>query len=175
MNEVVLVPHDDQWLERYKAERRRLSIKFNGSLADIQHVGSTAIPGIAAKPVIDILITVWEFPPTSWFHSGMLELGYGRALGPDQPQLIKTDGPQHWIYRNDARGISAHVYWTSDPGAEEMILFRDYLREHPEAAAEYEEIKLRLASEGRGFHHYTLSKTSFVIRIIGQIRESGHH
>ncbi|PTX97882.1 GrpB family protein [Opitutus sp. ER46] len=170
---IEVVPYDPAWPGRFEAERAFLRERFPGDLITrIEHFGSTAVPGLAAKPVIDLLVGVRSLARTQVEIAPMLEsLGYDyfwRATHGDA-------GPPFyaWFIKRDAAGQRTHHLHFVEPHFEhwDRLLFRDYLRQHPETAAAYAALKLRLAAEFPDDRvRYTREKTAFVVAVTNQAR-----
>jgi GrpB-like predicted nucleotidyltransferase (UPF0157 family) len=163
--------YDPRWPELFRRAEGELRRALGEDAVAIEHVGSTAVPGLPAKPVIDIAIAVrslsagvvvaieWlgyeyvpeyedELPNRRYFH-----------LHPE-PEL----GPGH-------TGYHVHVYAEGDPDFADYLRFRDYLRSHPEDAAAYGELKLRLAAEHADDRDaYQEAKSVFVERVVAMLR-----
>lgn len=166
---VVIVDYDPNWPRVFEAEKARLQAVTGGLLVSIEHVGSTAVPGLSAKPIIDIL-------------AGVRTLDEGRrTIGPLTEQLgyqyvpeFEVDMPYRlYFHRHPAQGDQFHLHMveTTSEFYERHLLFRDYLRAHPEAAQAYADLKRRLADEyGSNREGYTDAKTEFVRSIETQAR-----
>jgi GrpB-like predicted nucleotidyltransferase (UPF0157 family) len=140
---VHLVPHQQDWSAMYEAEKKRLLTAVKRYILDIQHVGSTAIPGIPAKPIIDIGIAVQNFEQAAVCIEPIVALGYvyvGENGIPRRHYFRKTDENgrrTHHLHLNEITGLD----WAN------QIDFRDYLRQHPETAAQYARLKTGLAQQ----------------------------
>jgi GrpB-like predicted nucleotidyltransferase (UPF0157 family) len=151
----IVVPYDPEWPRRFEAERARLEKVLSPWLqAGIHHIGSTAVPGLAAKPIIDMM-------------AGIRDLEEARdAFGP-----LHALGYEYREHRPEA-----HLFWTpthgvhlTEPGSDlwrERLAFRDALRADPALAAEYQEWKLRHAATEPGAGAYTAEKRPFVARVL---------
>lgn len=155
---VHLVPYDASWPERYEQERARLSDAIDEwATGGIHHIGSTSVPGLDAKPIIDILVGVpdLELPPECFER--LAGLGYVHA-----PYRI---GEMHWFCKPDPRRRTHHLHLVSvdSPRFRDELVFRDHLRAHRETAVEYSALKHQLASI---FEHdrnsYTHAKGGFI-------------
>jgi GrpB-like predicted nucleotidyltransferase (UPF0157 family) len=164
---IELASPDTTWPDRFAMESAAIRAAL-GSASEglvIEHVGSTAVPGLASKPVIDILIIppkgTW---PLSEFVSTMPKLGYlFWAEDPEPQHMFFVKGmPPHGLGRTH----HVHVYPTER--AMPVIVFRDYLRSHPDAAGAYEALKKELAAKyPTDREAYTRGKDAFVARILG--------
>jgi GrpB-like predicted nucleotidyltransferase (UPF0157 family) len=137
---IEIVPYDPAWPEQFA----RLGRELRGGLGDvarrIDHVGSTSVPGLAAKPIIDIQVSVAAFEPLEAFKQPLERLGY--VYRADNPERTKR------YFREPPGRPRTHVHVRRAGSFSEQwaLLFRDYLRAHREVAAEYEAVKRRLAN-----------------------------
>lgn len=140
MRAVVVKPYDPAWPAQFEAEAAAIRAVLGEQVVDMQHIGSTSVPGLAAKPVIDIMPLVSEIRTVDRYITGMAELGYvprGEYGLPGRRYFSKnTDG---------VRSHHVHVYASTNPEVMRHLAFRDYLRTHPDAARQYGELKLALA------------------------------
>ena len=166
-DKIEIVPYDSRWPELYLQEEAALK-KAIGSVAGLRfdHYGSTAVPGLSAKPIIDILIRA-ERSYWSTLIKPIEGLGYFYwASNPEQETLYFAKGMPPF---GERRTHHIHVF---EPEREKEIRFRDHLRSHPETAKAYEALKRELA--GRFTHDrkgYTDAKTEFIEGILA--KESG--
>ena len=158
---VEIVPYDPAWPGQFVEEagilRRALADWIVGP---IEHIGSTAIPGLAAKPVIDIMVGVESLDASRPAIAAATELGY--CYAPYQPDL------EHWFCKPSFafRTHHLHLIPAGTPQWTRPIAFRDYLRDHADVAAEYEALKRRLAVEHRlDREAYTAAKRPFIDRV----------
>jgi GrpB-like predicted nucleotidyltransferase (UPF0157 family) len=169
-DDVAVVPYDSRWPELFRREKEHLLSCLPGELIRrIEHFGSTAIPGIAAKPVVDVLIEVSDLDATKARIAPILESqGYDYfwrpTSGDDTPPFYA------WFIKRDpvtrVRTHHIHMVERQFQNHWDRLLFRDYLIEHPPVAAEYEELKLRLAGAYPNDRvAYTAEKTAFVLRV----------
>jgi GrpB-like predicted nucleotidyltransferase (UPF0157 family) len=173
--DVALVPYDPRWPELFRREKEHLLACLPAGLVRrVEHFGSTAVPGLAAKPVIDMLVEVADLEATRALIAPVLEAqGYDFFWRPTRGD----DGPPFyaWFIKRDsgtgARTHHIHMVEASFRDHWDRLLFRDYLIAHPEAAREYQALKLRLASEHPNDRvAYTEGKTDFVVRVTEQAR-----
>jgi len=143
---IVLVPHDSAWREAFQRERRQLSAILNVSPKRIEHVGSTAIPGLRAKPVIDIIVGLSALVDTDAHIEEMTSVGY------EYVAAYEADLPDRRYFRKPHTVPRTHHVHCVVVGSEfwcQYLLFRDYLRSQPEDAVKYEAIKEKLAIRHR--------------------------
>lgn len=166
--QVFIVPYDPVWPKMFAQERNHLlGCLPSEMIGRIEHFGSTAIPGLAAKPIVDMLVEVSSLEETQNRIAPVLEAqGYDYfwrpTRGDDVPPFYA------WFIKRDATGVRTHHVHMVEKDFEqwERLLFRDYLIAHPMVAKEYEALKLKLA---RDHQHdrvaYTNGKTDYVVRV----------
>lgn len=161
---IEIVPYDPSWPAVFEELRTRLAESLAGLFSRIDHVGSTAVPGLAAKPVIDLTIVSAQAPAViarldslGYHHEGDLGVAGWEAFT-TPPGL-----PAHHLYACAA----------DNPALRSVLAFRDYLRIHPDTARAYAELKYLLADR---FRHdragYTAAKSAFIGRILDGITGS---
>lgn len=136
---VQLLPHDPHWAEMADVEMRALSDAIGSTLVAIHHIGSTAIPGIRAKPILDLLPVVKSLAIVDHRKSELAALGYdswGELGLPGRRYYTKVDPV------TGARIVQVHCYEKGSQEISRHIAFRDFLRGRPDVAAEYERVKV---------------------------------
>lgn len=139
---VRLLPHDPCWAPLAEAEAVRIRAVTGPVLLEVHHIGSTAIPGILAKPVLDLLGVVKSLAGLERAKAFLEALGYvwrGEYGLAGRRYLICND-PE-----TGERRVQLHCYASGDPAIFRHLAFRDYLRSRPEAALKYEQEKVRCA------------------------------
>lgn len=166
--DVAIAPYDPAWPQRFEEEKRYLLELLPEDLTGrIEHFGSTAVPGLAAKPIVDMLVEVASLEAVQDVIAPVLQArGYEFFWRPTA--LGNTDIGYAWFIKRDADGNRTHhihmleensPYW-------ERLLFRDYLIAHPEVAQEYAALKFRCASEhGHDRKAYAKAKSDFIARV----------
>jgi GrpB-like predicted nucleotidyltransferase (UPF0157 family) len=147
-----IVPYDASWPEAFVAIARPLRAALGELALRIDHIGSTSVPGLAAKDIIDVQVTVEDFTCTPQLVAALAPLGYTQApdiLGDHLPPLYQgpaTDWEKRY-FRPPAnqRPMHLHIRALGRPNQRYPILFRDYLRAHPVASAAYAQIKINLS------------------------------
>jgi len=143
MRKVEVVPHSPAWRSQFEVEATAIASVFGPNLVAIHHVGSTAIPGIHAKPIIDLLPEVRDIHQVDQQAADMQSLGY-EVLGefgiPGRRYFRKHNA-------NGDRSHHVHVFQTGSPEIKRHLAFRDYLIAHPEVAQEYSQLKQKLAQQ----------------------------
>jgi GrpB-like predicted nucleotidyltransferase (UPF0157 family) len=159
---VTVGPYDQTWPARFEEERLLLQQAIGGFLTgDIHHVGSTAVPGLDAKPVIDILAGVRDLATARPCITLLIPLGYWYA-----PYRA---GQMHWFCKPHPSRRTHHLHLVPAASARyrDELRFRDYLRDHPQARAGYVALKRDLATRFRSDREaYTEAKTGFVQHIL---------
>ncbi|HEX7956021.1 MAG TPA: GrpB family protein [Pyrinomonadaceae bacterium] len=143
MRKVEVVPHDPRWRDAFEAEAKRVAAALGENVVAVHHIGSTAIPGIYAKPIVDMLVEVGDIAEVDGRSSAMESLGY---------EVMGEYGiPGRRYFRKDDReGIRTHHIHAFEAGSAEAsrhLAFRDYMTAHPADAQKYSELKRRLAEE----------------------------
>jgi GrpB-like predicted nucleotidyltransferase (UPF0157 family) len=151
---IVIVDYRPEWSEEFAAIARPLQEALGELALRIDHIGSTAVPGLAAKDVIDVQVTVRDFTPdleSAFQQAGYSRLDYNRdhrpptATGPDrdwEKQMYRPlPGP-------GVRPTNVHVRRAGSANGRYALLFRDYLRAHPLASGAYAQAKVALAQHG---------------------------
>jgi GrpB-like predicted nucleotidyltransferase (UPF0157 family) len=161
---IVLAPYDPAWPSQFAAARDEILSACDGLVIEVHHIGSTSIPGIAAKPIIDMM------PVVRRFEDGTACVGGLRALGYEYRGEYGIAG-RHYFVRGDPRSHQAHMYAVDHREIERHLLFRDYLRTHPDERAAYEHLKRDLAKRFRhDVQAYAAAKSPFCDRIVGLAR-----
>ena len=152
---VVVVPYDERWPALFEAEAVRLGHALADMAVRIEHVGSTAVPGLVAKPVIDIQISVQAIEPPKPYAAPLEELGYGNWRDAHEPG--------HRFCRDDPRRHHIHLLVAGGATESDRPLFRDYLTVNADVRRTYGELKVAAA---RAFGHdrdrYTSAKDEFI-------------
>ncbi len=152
---VVVVSYDPRWRELFEAEASRLRHSLGETAVRIEHVGSTAVPGLAAKPVIDIQISVPALEPPEPYAAPLEELGYGNWRD--------VHDPDHRFCRDDPRRHHIHLVIAGSALESDRPLFRDFLAERPEVRQSYAEFKARAAlAFGHDRDRYVAAKDEFI-------------
>ncbi len=160
---VTLHTYDPQWSVKFAAEQNLLQRAAGALLTHIEHIGSTAIPGMTAKPTIDILAAIISLTETNQLIAAVASLGYIY-----EPRY-ETDLPnRRYFYkgRHSEDEFHLHVVEFGTPFWVRHMAFRDYLRNHPDEANEYAQLKIGLAAKYQTDRDsYTDSKGDFIRRI----------
>lgn len=152
-----LLPHDPAWKDDFQAEKNRIAAALDDPSVLIEHVGSTAIPTIHAKPIIDIAVLCGE--------KGLEPLALAlRVLGYDyRGQFDEERGHYYAVLdRGNVRLCQAHIFTEANADWHSKLRFRDVLRRNPELAHEYDDYKRRLAKVAANKSEYAEIKTRWV-------------
>lgn len=165
---VRVAPHSREWRHRYETERAMLAAALGDLAVDIQHVGSTAVPGLAAKPIIDIAIAVAAPSAAAPVAAILNDLGYRFAIDAGgEGGLIFFREPEPPL-----RTHHVHVVSIDDPQWRNYLRFRDCLRADARLRAEYAALKERLAETYADDRPgYTEAKTEFVRAALASSRD----
>ena len=172
---IEIAPYDAGWPALFEAEAASLREAMGGAALRIEHVGSTSVPGLAAKPVIDIQLSVASLATPGAHAETLARSGY-RHIPLGHFDLVYP------FFRKPAAHPGTHHLHLCVLGSEQErrhLLFRDYLRDHPQVAAEYVELKRRLAATHHGAtlascERYSLAKTAFVNSVLERATVAGH-
>ncbi|QIW80540.1 bifunctional GNAT family N-acetyltransferase/GrpB family protein [Bacillus tequilensis] len=137
---VKVVHYNEKWANLFEKEKERLKLVFGPEIIAVHHIGSTSIPNMAAKPIIDILVEVRSIEAVNRYDAEMKAIGYT----PKGENGIA--GRRYFQKGGNKRTHHVHMYEKGDPAIERHLLFRDYLRAHPKTAEEYAILKKRLAA-----------------------------
>src|SRR5918998_1296554 len=162
MSKVEVVPHDPRWRDAFEAEAKQVAAALGENVVAIHHIGSTAIPDIYAKPVVDLLVEVRDIAEVDGRSSAMESLGY---------EVMGEYGiPGRRYFRKETReGVRTHHVHAFEAGSAEVerhLAFRDYMIAHAGEARRYSELKRKLAEEHpQSFDGYMDGKDGFIKEI----------
>jgi GrpB-like predicted nucleotidyltransferase (UPF0157 family) len=158
-----VVPYDSAWPLKFARQAAQLRDALGPVALRIDHIGSTAIPQLAAKPVIDIQISVADFEPLDAYRARLERLGY--VFRADNPERTK----RYFREPLGQRRTHIHVRRAGSFSEQFALLFRDFMRVHPDVAAEYADLKITLAERYSGDRTaYTDAKGPFIWTVIAQ-------
>jgi len=165
---VIIADYNPQWPVLYEEEKSRILGVIGHKVVAIEHVGSTAVPGLGAKPIIDIMVAVSRLADAEECIEPLQTIGY-EYEPPDKAGI-----PERRYFDKGPPGARTHhihmVEHTSDFW-ERHLLFRNFLRGHPEVARQYYELKKELAAKyGSDREGYTEAKTSFIESVTARAR-----
>jgi GrpB-like predicted nucleotidyltransferase (UPF0157 family) len=169
-----VVPYDPGWPAAFEVEAIRLRTALGTLALRIDHHGSTSIPGLGAKPIIDIQVSVAALQPLAAYGEPLQAIGYLHVPHSDDSFCPFFHRPLQWPHTH-------HVHVVEEGGAEERrtLAFRDYLRDHAAVAREYERLKHDLAGQFAATSResrdaYAHAKTDFIERVVAMALSSGY-
>ena len=159
---IVLAEPDPAWAGQYAREEARIRTALGPRSLQVEHVGSTSVPGLAAKPVLDILLVVTDSADEAGYLPDLEAAGY--ALHFREPEC-----DEHRLLRSHSPEVQVHVFTIGNPEVERMLLFRDRLRARPDERHLYQRTKRELANRRWNYiQDYADAKSSVVEGIISR-------
>ena len=157
----------------YAAARDELAAALGVLATRIEHHGSTAVPGLGAKPIIDVQVSVRALHPIATYAAPLTRLGYVHVPGPDDSFCPFFHRPRDWPHT-----YHIHVVEAGGPEERRTLAFRDYLRAHADVRRDYEELKRRLSADhsaetDASREAYAVAKTDFVTRVTARALTDG--
>ena len=148
--------YDEAWPAAFELQSQRIGDALAGQHAGIEHIGSTSVPGLAAKPIIDVLVTVVDITAEEDYLDQLLAAGY----------RLRVREPGHRLVRTPERDVHVHIYESGHPAVGEYLLLRDHLRSDADDRALYESTK-RALMEKRwdDMNAYADAKTEVIVAI----------
>lgn len=163
---IILVEYDPAWPELFEREAARVRTLLGDAVRRLEHVGSTSVPGLVAKPIIDMLLAVPDSVDEAAYVPPLERAGY--VL-----RIREPDWHQHRLLKGPDTDINLHVFSDGCPEIERMLTFRDWLRANPAARELYASTKRQLAQRSWKYtQNYADAKTSVVEQIIAQARQA---
>lgn len=160
---LVLLDHDPAWRETYAGHEDRIRRALGAAAVQVEHIGSTSVPGLAAKPIIDILVTVEDITAEEDHVDVLLDAGYE----------LRVREPGHRLVRTPDRDVHVHLLEVGDEAATDYLLFRDRLRTDPADRRLYEDTKRALVEQDwDDMNAYAEAKTDVVTAIRDRARRS---
>ncbi|GGD96431.1 GrpB family protein [Paenibacillus nasutitermitis] len=155
---VVITEYNDNWKEAFSEEALKIKDIFGDELTNIHHIGSTSVPGLKSKPIIDIMPVVKDIEKTDSFNERMEQLGY-ECMGE-----LGMKGRRYFRKGGDNRTHQVHVFQGDNKeDITRHLAVRDYLRTHPDEANRYGDLKENLAKQfPRDIEAYMNGKDAFV-------------
>jgi GrpB-like predicted nucleotidyltransferase (UPF0157 family) len=160
---VEIVGYDHAWPLRFEQEQDRIRAAIGTCARRIAHIGSTSVPGLAAKPIIDIMVTVDEVDDESTYRPALEEAGY----------VLRVREPGHRMFRTAARDVHLHVWPSGGEDGERHLIFRYWLRSHPGEREEYAALKRSLAGHWPDVNSYAQAKSGLIDRIMADAKRYG--
>ncbi len=165
--EIKIADYDRDWPRKFEAHARVIADALGGSALRIEHIGSTSVPSLAAKPIIDILVVVPDSADESAYLSQLEAAGY--VLRVREP-----DWNEHRMFRTPEKDAHIHIYSVGCPEIERNLTFRDRLRRNIDDRRRYEQTKRELAAkEWPDMNAYAEAKTEVIESIIAASQAAG--
>jgi GrpB-like predicted nucleotidyltransferase (UPF0157 family) len=157
---IVIADYNPEWPELFRQEEVRIVAALGEAALSVEHIGSTSVPGLAAKPILDILLVVENSGEEATYLPAMEEAGY--VLRVREP-----DFDEHRMFRTPAKDVHVHVFSAGSPEIERYLLLRDRLRQNEGERELYAQTKRELAKrDWTNTEHYAEAKTEVVEGII---------
>ena len=159
---IVVVDYDPAWPERFRREAAKIRAALGKATLAIEHIGSTSVPGLSAKPIVDILLVVEDSSNEASYVPALEGAGY--VL-----RVRERDFHEHRMLRTAARDVHVHVFSPGSPEIDRYLLLRDHLRRDEEDRAIYARTKRDLATrDWPSMQHYAEAKTEVIEGIIAR-------
>ncbi len=157
--------YNPAWSKNFESEADKIAEALGEQVVEVKHVGSTSIPGLRAKPIIDILVAVEEFAPVDTYKEQLEPLEYFYHPHDAEDERL-------FFWKGTPRTHHLHIVEFMTWEHQRHIVFRDYLRAHPEMAELYEQVKRELSLTFKGNRPaYTKGKTAFIKTIMARAVE----
>lgn len=155
---IIVTNYDENWVQLFKSEAKKVREIFKDEIVEIHHIGSTAVPNLMAKPIIDMMPIVKDIESVDSYNAKMMEIGY-EPLGE-----FGLRGRRYFQKGGENRTHQVHIYqFDNELEIERHLAVRDYLRTHRKEAIEYGALKERLADQfSKDIEGYSVGKDEFV-------------
>jgi GrpB-like predicted nucleotidyltransferase (UPF0157 family) len=164
---ITICDYDPLWKEKFRTHANRVAKALGETALRIEHTGSTSVEGLAAKPIIDMLLVVENSADEASYLSQMETAGY-------ELRVREPDFHEHRMFRTPERDVHIHVFSLGSPEIERILTFRDRLRRCPNDRQRYEDAKRTLAKESWShMDAYARAKTEIIETIIAAARSAG--
>jgi GrpB-like predicted nucleotidyltransferase (UPF0157 family) len=155
--DIVLVDYDRSWPSRFQDEWAKITTALGTEAIRIEHIGSTAVPGLAAKPIIDVLVTVADTQDEPRYLPALQRAGY----------VLRVREPGHRMVRTPELDVHVHIWSDSDPAVTAHLAFRNRLRSSTADRDLYWATKRRLSQQDwPTMDHYANAKTDVILQIL---------
>lgn len=165
--QIILEDYNSNWPKSFDREAKRIRSILGNKILQLEHVGSTSVPGLCAKPIIDILMVVKNSADESIYVPDLEEAGYSL-------RIREPDWFEHRLFKGPDTDINLHVFSKGASEIDRMLRFRDWLRTNKSDREKYGSVKRELASrKWRHVQHYADAKNLIVGEIMGRAKENG--
>lgn len=159
--EIVLVPHDPAWARRFEVEAARVRSALGDRAVRVDHIGSTAVPGLVAKPIVDLDVSVPDVEDDDAYLPDLVAAGY----------VLRVREPGHRLVRTPERDVHVHVCSAGSAWERDHLAFRDLLRASPADRDAYAALKQRLATrDWPSMDDYAEAKGPLIAEILARAR-----
>lgn len=159
---VTLVEYDPAWPRLFARDAERIRGALDSAVVQLEHIGSTSVPGLAAKPIVDMLLVVTDSADEPAYVPELEAAGYVMVIR-------EPDWHEHRVFKGPDTNVNLHVLSAGSPEIDRCTLFRDWLRAHPDDRALYERTKWELAARTWTYvQNYADAKTNVVEAIIAR-------
>lgn len=159
---ILLVDYDSAWPRKYEEAAKGIQTALGDRALRVEHVGSTSVPGLLAKPIIDIVLVVAESANEAEYAAALETAGY-------RLHLREPDWFEHRLFKGEDRNVNLHVFSSGCPEVERMVRFRDWLRTCPDDRELYARTKRALAGqEWKYTQNYADAKSAVVEEIMSR-------
>ncbi len=170
---VIIVDYDPRWPILYEKEKSRILENIRHKVITVEHVGSTAVPGLGGKPIIDIMAGVHNSAEADECLPLLRDLDYKKGPQPEEPDWYYCLDKVYHGKTAKLKNYHLHLVKFMSDHWEKHLIFRDFLQAHPDLAQEYYELKKKLAAKyGSNRIGYTEAKTSFIKFVIDRARQT---
>lgn len=163
--EITIADYDPEWPAKFERHAGIIAAALGATALRIEHIGSTSVPGLAAKPIIDILVVVPDSADESAYLPQLQAAGY--VLRVREPEWN-----EHRMFRTPERDVHVHIYSEGCSEVQRNLAFRDRLRRNPDDRRRYEQTKRELAARSwADMNDYAIAKTEVVEGILAAARD----
>ncbi|MEQ8635487.1 GrpB family protein [Gimesia maris] len=157
---IELVEYNTCWPERFEHHAEKIRDVLGDQALTIEHIGSTSVPGLAAKPIVDLLLVVVDSSDENAYLPQLLSAGY-------ELRVREPDFQEHRMFRTPARDVHLHLFSEGSPEIIRLLMFRDWLRSCPEDRQRYEQVKRELVQKSwPDMNAYAAAKSSVIEQIL---------
>ncbi|QDT40910.1 dephospho-CoA kinase/protein folding accessory domain-containing protein [Gimesia alba] len=165
---IQICDYDPEWPQRFQEQAQRIREALGAAALSIEHIGSTSVPGLGAKPIVDLLLVVADAADEASYLPQLEEVGY-------ELRVREPDFEEHRMLRTPKRDVHIHVFSSEATEIKRLLAFRDRLRTHPEDRQRYEQMKRQLAQrDWSDMNAYADAKSEVVEQIIRASHVAGN-
>ena len=163
---IILIEYDPHWPDRFRYEAKRICSALGEHALRVEHVGSTSVPGLTAKPIIDILLVVADSAKETEYVPVLATAGY-------QLRVREPGWHEHRMFKGAEGDVNLHVFSMGCPEVDRMVTFRDWLRTNEGDRELYARTKRRLAQQvWKHTQNYADAKTAVIDQILSRARRT---